>query len=136
MVENSEIYVRLIDGTEVEVAVNSLEIEKGVFLITENKYWDDEDHTAVWQFFIGDKVTVKREGKHLKADRLIEYSKSIPGRELRDLVFLITGSMGNIKPIDLGKKEKFLAALCHENSIPQKEHPIVKRWLSENCPSL
>lgn len=133
MVTETEIYIKLLEGGSVLVPVKARQITDEIFLITKNDFWDDEDFSSIWEFFPGDLVRVIKKDDHLEADGLVEYSKSIPERRLRELVFLLVNSMGKIPFAKLVDMKAEITALCKEDKLHQQKHPIIKNWIVKNC---
>ena len=127
------IYVRLIDGTESKVPCKGVLLDKVNYKITENQSLDIEgDATSIWEFFPGDVVECEQRDFGLLASRLI--SSSFPDRKIHQLIFLLIQSFAKLKIDDLDEFKNELKKLCDPNfRLLQKTHPMVKKWLEENC---
>lgn len=132
MLEETEIYIKLLDGTSVLVPVKAQQIDDEKYLIKKNDYWDDEDFTAIWEFFPGDLVRVTKKDDLLIADCLIEYSTSISKRKLKELMFLIVDSMGEIPFSKIAGMKAEIIALCKESELNEQKHPIIENWIANN----
>ena len=135
MKKESVIYVRLIEGAEAFVPVKAESKEAGIFTITENPYLDESDETSIWEFFPGDTVKCSKNDNGWFAEELLE--SSLPNRGVYKLVFSIVKNLGSIDFYELVETEKdSIERLCAKDSIPQRKHPVVNRWLEGNCSKL
>jgi hypothetical protein len=117
------------------VPVKTKVVEKDLFEIIENQYLDlNNDATCIWEYFPGDIVKAESVNDRLIAVELVK--SSFPNRKLFQLIFLIVANLGKIHP-------KLLKGYGHEINIlnktidlPQRNHPLVKSWLSKYCNEL
>jgi len=138
------IYVRLLEGAITYVPCKAKCIFKDIYQIAEIKEIDlENDATAIWEFFPGDKVRCNLKidkflpyGKVeeiLIAEELISLSQSFLNRKVFQLIFLIVSKLGDIDREKLQGFEEEIEYLCKTSEIVQKKHPIVKAWLEKYC---
>ena len=119
----------------------AIQISEDSYQIIENEDIDlDNDPTSIWEFFPGDIVKCRLKDdlqssteEILVAEDLITLSPSWPNRKVYQLIFLIVGSLGNIKITELDNFKDEIKELCNNKSIIQRNHPIVKKWLQYYC---
>ena len=127
-----DIYIRLIEGTEALVPVPAISYGNDIYEIKENLYLNlEEDVTSIWEFFPGDIVKCIEQNKRLIAFKLMD--SKFPNRKLYQLIYLIVKNVGKIKRCQLEEFENEIKQLCLNKNIAQRQHPIVKEWLHENC---
>ena len=132
MSEASKIYIRLLEGPETLVPISARLLEGNTFEILDNPYLDlDEDVTSIWEFFPGDIVSCEKRGNDLRAKELL--SSTFPDRRLYQIIFLIVSTLGNASVEDLKDFETEIGRLCTDSKILQRNHPVVQRWLLQNC---
>lgn len=125
------VFVRLLEGTEIVVPCQALHIQKDIFEILKNNSLDMEDKTSIWQFFPGDLVKCEmRNGLYFAKELL---SSTFPDREIHHLIFMLVESLGQIEYEYLKKYTSALKDLCVRKDILQLEHPIVLNWRRNNC---
>ncbi len=126
------IYIRLLEGIETWVPVLAYRKNDFIYEITENKFLDmDEDAASIWEFFPGDTVKCINDNGELRAIELI--ASIMPDRGIYDLVFNIVEHLGTLSPEESIKYKKEIIKLCAMPHTPFKQHPIIKKWLKENC---
>ncbi len=131
-INTEDIYIRLLEGTETWVPVPAISYGNGIFEIKENQYLDlEEDATSIWEFLPGDTVECVEQDKRLVALKLV--NSKFPNRKVYQLIFLIVKNIGKIKRYELLEFEDEIKQLCLNENIIQRQHPIVKKWLYENC---
>jgi len=128
----TNVYIKLLEGTESWVPVPAIRRGDNIFEILENRYLDlNGDISSIWEFFPGDTVRCARQGNDLMALELI--NSIFPKRKMHQLVFWIVRSLGEITLSEMRGFEYELNHLCSDTAIVQKRHPIVMNWLNKNC---
>jgi hypothetical protein len=131
-ITTTDIYIKLLEGTEAWVPVQAISYGNDIFEIRENQYLDlEEDVTSIWEFFPGDIVKCKKQDNHLVAYELVD--SKFANRKIHQLIFLIVKSLGKVEQYQLHKFEDEIKQLCLNKEIIQRQHPIVKEWLYKNC---
>jgi hypothetical protein len=136
------IYIRMIDGIETFIPVQSKQIDNNIYEIIYNEDMNlDEDPTCIYEFFPKDIVrckikqnylfSIKEKGRtFILASDLI--SSTFPNRRIYQLIFLIVKNVGKITFNQLQEFENEIKYLYSNNDIIQKQHPIVNKWLTDN----
>ncbi|MCP3659384.1 MAG: hypothetical protein GY830_03340 [Bacteroidetes bacterium] len=135
----------MLEATKVILPVESKYLSDGSYEIIENKYMDlDSDATSIYEFFPGDVVKCiktekeflhidlkKRSIPLLLANKLI--SSNFPNRKLYELIFIIVKRQGEVRIEELEEYKESIHKLCTDKSIFQRNHPVIKAWIEENC---
>ncbi|MCP3659255.1 MAG: hypothetical protein GY830_02635 [Bacteroidetes bacterium] len=139
------IYIKMLEGIEVLIPVEAKLISKNLFEIIENRDIDlESDATSIYEFFPGDIVSCietnskeyfKDQKKDLNffflANKLI--SSNFPNRKLYELIFIIVKRQGEVRIEELEEYKENIHKLCTDKSIFQRNHPVIKAWIEENC---
>jgi len=141
--EIQTIYIRMLEGVETFIPVIAKPIDDDIFEIISNEDMDlEEDATCIYEFFPGDTVRCevmqdyflpvqKRKETFMLSVELI--NSTFPNRKVYQLIFLIVKSLGKITRNQLQEFDDEIKFLYSNNSIVQKRHPVVKKWLENNC---
>ena len=138
MKPNQIIYVRMLDAVTTYVPCEALRLGPDIYEITKNEDIDlENDATEMWEFFPGDQVRTRMHTTEqskvtiLLASQLI--SSTFPKRKLYQLLFLIVSNRGVLSVDQLQGFEKEVKQLCSDSTILQSRHPVIAKWLADNC---
>jgi len=130
-----KVFIRLIEGVETLVPVESKALDDNIFEIVSNSLLDlEEDVTSIWEFYPGDIVRCEKTKGVWVAKELI--SSSFKNRKMYQLIFKIVYTAGNIDVRQLQEFKDEIFKLCNDGDFPQNRHPIVQEWLKKNCNNL
>jgi|GEM_PF-6293669 len=125
------VFIRVLDGTEVFVPCLAENLSDDIFKVIENKYFDNDDFTSVWEFFIGDTISVQEQNGDLYAKKLID--SNIKDRSVFSLIFELVHSDGKLSLEKESTYSNEISTLRSESFASNyKRHPIIKRWLADN----
>lgn len=128
--ESVQIFVRLIEGAETFVPCFGKVLENGLVEIYRNDYLDlENDATSIWEFLPGDIVRYETHDGNLWAKELI--SSTVENRRVYELVFLIVHSLGKMTIEEAMVFSKEIDFLSKSDSVKQKNHPIVQKWINK-----
>ena len=65
------------------------------------------------------------------ANKLI--SSKFPNRKLYELILIIVKRQREIRIEKLKEYKECIYKLCTDRSIFQRNHPVIKAWIEENC---
>ena len=127
-----QIYIRLLEGTQTYVPLKARRMPDGSYKILDNPYLQlEDDITSIWEFFPGDVVQCRKEDNDLIAYELL--ASSFKNRRLYQLIFSIVLNQGDLSLVELDTFKDDIVKLCRARNIPQKDHPVVKKWLLSTC---
>jgi hypothetical protein len=128
------IYIRLLEGGDTLVPCYGNILDETRCEILENNLLDlQNDATSIWEFFPGDIAKYEVQNGRVVAKKLI--SSSFPNRKLHQFIFHLVDNFGKTTANDKELFQEEISKLCADTILNQRYHPIVEKWLRENCAS-